>query len=182
MTDVSLLQIAVAGARAQTPKAVSPLALNKGRTLALLVLALGLRHNRKSRRTLFDVRAAWDRVRSPRWLIVLQKQPFSPYNILRVLTYPKAERATGASYRGTMTQTITRKLAMAGECISNAPTISELATAQAAHIWGSFDRQQIALCYDKYRRCIRGVGTHIHDKSLNVTAVAVWHTIEYHNT
>ena len=70
-----------------------------------------------------DVRAVSDHVRPPRWLIIVQKQMFSLYNGVRVLAYPHAERATGASYRGTMTQSITRKLAMARECTSNAPTI-----------------------------------------------------------
>ena len=118
------------------------LALNKG---SLLELALELQHNRKTRRIVVDVRAVWDHVRPPKWLIVLQKQPFSLYNVVRVLTYPHVERATGASYWGTMTQSIRRKLAMAGECTSNAPTISEVATAQAVHLWWSFERQQIAL-------------------------------------
>ena len=116
------------------------LALNKGRTLPLLELALELRKNRKTRRTLVDVRAVWDHVRPPRWLIVLHKQLFSLYNVVRVLTYPHAERATGASYRGTMPQSISRKLAMAGECTSNAPTILEVATAQAGHLWRSFEK------------------------------------------
>ena len=116
------------------------LALNKGRTLPLLELALELRHNRKTKCTVMDVRAVSDRVRPPRWLIVLQKQLLSPYNVVRVITYPHAERATGASYRGTMTQSIRRKLAMAGECTSKAPTISEVTTAQAAHLWRSFER------------------------------------------
>ena len=80
------------------------MALNKGRTLPLLQLALDLRHNRKTRRNVGHVRGAFSSSRVPRWLLVLQKQAFSLYNIVRVLTYPRAERATGASYRGTMTQ------------------------------------------------------------------------------
>ena len=55
--------------------------------------------------------------------MVLQKQPFSQYDVVQVLTYPHAERATGASYRGTMTQCIGCKRAMVGECTSNTPTI-----------------------------------------------------------
>ena len=62
------------------------LAVNKGRTLPLLELALELRHNRKTRRTVVDVCAVWDRVRPPSWLTVLQKQLFSLYNIVWVLT------------------------------------------------------------------------------------------------
>ena len=79
----------------QEPKAVMRPALNKGKTVPLLELALELRKNRKTRRTLVDVRAVWDHVRPPRWLIVLQKQLFSLYNVVRVLTYPHVERATG---------------------------------------------------------------------------------------
>ena len=96
----------------------------------------------------------------PRWLIVLQKQLFSMYKVVRVLTYPHTERATGASYRGTMTQSIRRKLALAGECTSNAPTISEVATTQAGHLSRSFERQQIALWYGNYHRYINGVDPH----------------------
>ena len=66
----------------------------------------------------------------------------------------------GASYRGTMTQLIRRKLAMARKCTSNAPTISEVATVQAAHLWSSFERQQNAMWYDDYRRYISGVHPH----------------------
>ena len=105
------------------------LALNKGKTLPLLELALELRHNRKTRRTVVDVRAVWDHVCPPRWLIILQKQLFSLYNVVRVVTYQHTKRATGVSYRGTMTQSIRRKLAMARECMSNTPTISEVAAA-----------------------------------------------------
>ena len=46
---------------------------------------------------------------------------------------------------------------MAGECTSNAPTTLDVAVAQAGHLWRSFERQQIALWYDKYRRYIVGV-------------------------
>ena len=53
------------------------LALNKGRSLPLSNLALALQKNKRTRRTLVDVRAVWDHVRPPRWLIVLQKQFFS---------------------------------------------------------------------------------------------------------
>ena len=124
MIDVRFLQTAVGGSRVRTPKAVIRVALNKGRTLPLPQVALGLRQNRKTGRNVGHVRAAWGSSRPPRWLLVLQKQVISLYNIVRVLTYPRAERATGASYRGTMTQSIRRKLAMGGECTTNAPTIS----------------------------------------------------------
>ena len=103
MIDVRFLQTAVGGTRVRTPKALIRVALNKGRTLPLLQRALDLRHNRKTRRNVGHVRAAFSSSRVPRWLLVLQKQVFSLYNIVRVLTYPRAERATGASYRGTMT-------------------------------------------------------------------------------
>ena len=152
MIDVRFLQTAVGGTRIRTPKALIRVALNKGRTLPLLQLALDLRHNRKTRRNVGHVRAAFSSSRVPRWLLVLQKQVFSLYNIVRVLTYPRAERATGASYRGTMTQSIRRKLAMAGECTINAPTISAQASVQASHLWDSFERQQITLWFDNYRR------------------------------
>ena len=99
MIDVRFLQTAVGGTRVGTPKAVIRVALNKGRTLPLLQLALDLRYNRKTRRNVGHVRAAFGSSRPPRWLLVLQKQVFSLYNIVRVLTYPHAERATGASYR-----------------------------------------------------------------------------------
>ena len=89
--------------RVRTPKAVTGVALNKGRTLLLLQLVLDLRHNRKTRRDVGHLRAAWASSRQPRWLLVLPKQVFSLYDIVRVPTYPRAERATGASYRGTMT-------------------------------------------------------------------------------
>ena len=178
MIDIQLLQTAVAGTRARTPKALIPLAVNKGKTLPLLELALEVQHNRKTTRSVGDVRAAWDRVRPPRWPIVLQKQLFSLYDIGRVLTYPHVERATRASHRGTITQAIRRKLAMAEECTSNAPALSEVATIQAAHLWGLFERQHITLWYDNYRRYISGVDPHNSDKSLHVTAIAVLHTIE----
>ena len=152
------------------------MASNKGRTLPLLQLALDLRHNRKTRRDVGHVRAAWGSSRPPRWLLVLQKQVFSVYNIVRVLTYPRAKRATGASYRGTMTKSIRRKLAMAGECTINAPTISAQAFVQASCLWDSFERQQITLWLDHYRRYINGVDPHSPDKTLNVTVVGVLHT------
>ena len=178
MIDVRFLQTAVGGTRVRTPKAVIRVALNKGRTLPLLHLALDLRHNRKTRRNVGHVRAACGSSRPPRWLLVLQKQVFSLYNIVRLLTYPRAERATGASYRGTMTQSIRRKLAMAGECTINATTISAHASIQASCLWDSFERQQITLWFDKYRRYINGVDPHSPDKTLNVTAVGVLHTTE----
>ena len=73
-----------------------------------------------------------------------------------------------------MSQAIGRKLAMAGECTSNTPTISELATVQATHLLGSFKRLHITLWYDNYR----GYIAHNPDKSLNVTAIVVMHTTE----
>ena len=176
MIDVRFLQTAAGGTRARTPKAVIRVALNKGRTLPLLQLAL--RHNRNTRRNVGHVRAVWGSSRPPRWLLVLQKQVFSLYNIVRVLTYPCAERATGASYGGTMTQSIRRKLAMAGECTINAPTISAQACVQASCLWDSFERQQITLWFDNYRRYINGVDPHSPDKTLNVTAVGVLHTTQ----
>ena len=130
-----------------------------------------------------DLHATGDCVRPPRWLILLWKQLFSLHNIVRVRTYPQVERATGASYRGTMTPVIRRKLAMVGECSSNAPTILEVAIAQAAHLWRSFERQQITLLYDNCRRYISGVEPHNPYKSLNVNAVAVCCTLlSCHNT
>ena len=178
MIDVNVLQTAVGVTRVRTPNALIRVALNKGRTLPLLKLALYLRHNRKTRRNIGHVRAAWGCTRPPRWLLVLQKQVFSLYHIVRVLTYPHAGRATGASCRGTMTQSIRRNLAMAGECTINAPTISAQASVQASCLWDSFERQQIALWFDNYRRYINGVDPHSPDKTLNVTAVAVLHTTE----
>ena len=169
--------------RVRTPKAVIRVALNKGRTLLLLHRTLYLRHNRKTRRNVGHVRAAWGSSRPPRWLSVLQKQVFSLYSIVRVLTYPCAERASGPSYRETMTQLIRRKLAMAGECTINASTVSAQACVQASCLWDSFDRQQITLWLDNYRRYINGVDPHSRDKILNVTAVGVLHTTglpQYH--
>ena len=183
MIDVRFLQTAVGGTRVRTRKALIWVALNKGRTLPLLQQALDLRHNRKARRNVGHVRAAFISSRVPRWLLVVQKQVFSLYHIVRVLTYPRAERATGASYRGTMTQSIRRKLAMAGECTISAPTISAQAIVQASHLWDSFERQQITLWFDNYRRYINGVGPHSPDKTLNVTGVGVLHTTalpQYH--
>ena len=178
MIDLRFLQTAMGGTRVRTPKAVIRVALNKGRTLPLLQLALDLRHNRKTRRNVGHVRAAWGFSRPPRWLLVLQKQFFSLYNIVRVLTYPRAERATGASYRGTMTQSIRRKLAMARECTITAPTISAQACVQASCLWDSFETQQITLWFHNYRRYINGVDPHSPDKTLNLPAVGVLHTTE----
>ena len=172
------LQTALGGTRVRTPKVVIRVALNKGRTLPLLQPALDLRHNRMTRRNVGHVRAAWCSSRPPRWLLVLQKQVFSLYNIVRVLTYPRAERATGASYRGTMTQSIPRKLAMAGECAINAPTISAQACVQASGLWDSFERQQFTLPFDNHHCYINGVDLHSPDKTLNVTAFGVLHTTE----
>ena len=166
------------GTRVRAPKAVIGVALNKGRTLPLLQLAVYLRHNRKTRRNVGHVRAVWGSSRPPRWLLVLQKQVFSLYNIVRVLTYPRAERASGASYRGTMTQSIRCKLAMAGECTINGPTISAQAYVQASCLRDSFERQQFTLWFDNYRRYINGVGPQSPDKALNVTVVGVLHTTE----
>ena len=183
MIGVRFLQTAVGGTRVRTPKALIWVALNKGRTLPQLQLALGLRHNRKTRRNVGLVRAAFSSSRVPRWLLVLQKRVFSVYNIVRVLTYPRAERATGASYHGTIAQSIRRKLAMAGECTINAPTISAQAGVQASQLWDSFERQQITLLFDNHRRYINGVDPHSPDKTLNVTAVGVLHTTgwpQYH--
>ena len=118
---------------------------------------LDLRHNRKTRRNVGHVLPVWRSSRPPRWLLVLQKQVFSLYKIVRVLTYPRAERATEASYRGTLTQSIRSKLAMAEECTINAPTISAHASVQASCLWDSFERQQITLWFDNYRRYINGV-------------------------
>ena len=129
------------------------------------------------------MRAAFSSSRVPRRLLVVQKQVFSLYNIVRVLTYPRAERATGASYRGTMTQSIRRKLAMARECTINALTISAQASVQASHLRDSFERQQITPWFDNYRRYTNGVDPHSPDKTLNVTAVGVLHTTalpQYH--
>ena len=177
MIDVRFLQTAVGGTRVRTPKALIRVALNKGRTLPLLQLALYLRHNRKTRRNVGHVRAAFG---STKMVVGPAEASMynSLYNIVRVLTYPRAERATGASYRGTMTQSIRRKLATAGECTINAPTISAQASVQASHLWDSFERQQITLWLDNYRRYINGVDPHSPDKTLNVTAVGVLHTTE----
>ena len=129
------------------------------------------------------MRAAFSSSRVPRWLLVLQKQVFSLYNIVRVLKYRRVERATGASYRGTMTQSIRRKLSMARECTMNAPTISAHASVQASRPWDSFERQQITLWFDNYFRYINGVDPHSPDKTLGVTAVGMLHTAalpQYH--
>ena len=178
MIDVRFLQTALGGTRVPTPKAVIRVALNKGRTRPLLQLALDLRHNRKTRRNVGHVRAARGSSRPPRYLMVLQKQDFSLYNIVRVLTHPRAERATRASYRGTMTQFIRRKPAMAGEYTTNARTISAQSSVQASYLRNSFERQQITLWFDNYRHYINGVDPHSPDKTLNVTAVGVLHTTE----
>ena len=58
MIDVRFLQTAVGGTHVRTPKAVIGLALNKGRTLPLLQLALDLCHDRKTRRNVGHLRAA----------------------------------------------------------------------------------------------------------------------------
>ena len=76
------------------------------------------------------------------------------------------------------THSIRRKLAMAGECTINAPTISAQASVQASCLWDSFERQQITLWFDNYRRYINGVDPHSPDKTLNVTAVGVLHSSE----
>ena len=45
-------------------------------------------------------------------------------------------------------------------------------------LWDSFERQQITLWFDNYRRYINGVDPHSPDKTLNATAVGVLHTTE----
>ena len=175
MIDVRFLQTAMGGTRVRTPKAVIRAALNKGRTLPLLQLALDLRHNGKTTHNVGHVRAAWGSSRPPRWLLVLQKQIFSLYHIVGVQTCPRAERA---SYHGTMTQSICRKLAMAGECTINALTISAQASVQASCLWDSFERQLITLWFDNYRCYINGEDPHSPDKTLNVSAVGALHTAE----
>ena len=75
-----------------------------------------------------------------------------------------------------MTQSIRRKLAIAGQCTINAPTVSAQASVQASHLWDSVQRQQITHCFDNYRRCINGVDPHSLDKTLSATAVGVLHT------
>ena len=82
--------------------------------------------------------------------------------------------ATGASYHGTMTKAMRCK----GERTSNAPTISQVAAAQAAHLWGSFERHHITLWYDNYRCYISGPDPRNLDKRGNVTLVVVLHTTE----
>ena len=67
---------------------------------------------------------------------------------------------------------------MAGECTINAPTISAQACVQASCLWDSFERQQLTLWFDNYRRYINGVDPHSPDETLNVTAVGVLHTTE----
>ena len=178
MIDVRFLQTAVGGTRVRTSKAVIRVVFTKGRTLPLLRLAPDLRHNRRTRRNVGHVRAAWESSRPPRWLLVLQKHVFSLYHIVRVLTYPHVERATGASYRGTMTQSIRLKLAMAGECTINAPTISAQSCVQASCRWDSFESQQTTLWFHNYHRYINDVDPRSPDKTLNVTAVGMLHTTE----
>ena len=75
------------------------LPLNKRKTLPLLELPLELPHNRKTRRGVWDVPGVSDRVRPPKWLIVLPKQSFSLFNVVRVLTYPRPKRAKGLQIR-----------------------------------------------------------------------------------
>ena len=152
MIDVRFLQTTVGGTRVRTPKAMIWVALNKGRSLPVLQLALDLRHNRKTRRNVGHVRAAWESSCPPRWLLVLQKQVFSLYNIVRVLTYPRAETATGASYRDTMTQSIRRKLAMAGECTINACASVVKAVFWTSDLYQTSQASQAsqALCDTKY--------------------------------
>ena len=45
-------------------------------------------------------------------------------------------------------------------------------------MWDSFERQQITLWFDNYRRYINWVDPHSPNKTLNVTAVGVLHTTE----
>ena len=176
MIDIHLVQTSVGGTRARTPKAVILLALNKGKCLPLSELALELRHNRMTRHIVGDVCAPLDCVHQRRWMIVLQKQLFSLCNVVRILTSPHAKRATAASYRGTMTQAMRLKVAMIGECTTNTPTISNVATVQAANLCGSFERRQIALWYDNYRRYFSGVDPNNPNNSFTVTVVVVLHT------
>ena len=77
-----------------------------------------------------------------------------------------------------MTQSIRRKLAVAGECTINARSVSAQDSVQASHPWDSFVRQQNNLWFDNYRPYINGVNPHSPDKTLNVTAVGVLHTTE----
>ena len=88
MNELRFFQTAVGVTRVRTPKALIRVALNKGRTLPLLHLALDLRHNRKTRCNVGHVRGAFSSSCVPRWLLVLQKQVFSLYNIVRVLHIP----------------------------------------------------------------------------------------------
>ena len=69
MIDVRFLQTAAGGTRVRTPKALIRVALNKGRTVPLLQLALYLRHNRKTRRNVGHVRyPMWGLTYMPRFL------------------------------------------------------------------------------------------------------------------
>ena len=62
------------------------------------------------------------------------------------------------------------------------PTISAQASVQASQLWDSFERQQITLWFDTYRRYINGVDPHCPDKTLNATAVGALHTTELPST
>ena len=81
-----------------------------------------------------------------------------------------------------MTQSIRRKLAIAGECTINTPTISAQASVQASCLWDSFHRQQNAPWSDNYLRYNNGVDPHSLDMTLNVTAVVCCTRLSCPNT
>ena len=120
--------------RCQDGDAVLQRACNDGEpgAVQLLLLALKVRSNRRTRRTFDVVRASLSRTTRPRWLSRLAKQLFSLYRVLSLLCAPVEHNPSSTLSLSRRQQ---RELSATGAVKVNRTTLAAAASDKAGKLW-----------------------------------------------
>lgn len=100
--------------------------------ISLVLLAIKLRSNRRTRRTFIQVQATYGLNKLPRWYTVLSNQLWRLYTLMHSLCEPQGDRVVeGVS----LPRSLQRRFASTGALRVNRLTLKEQAEAQAKELW-----------------------------------------------
>ena len=123
----------------------------------LLVMTLGIRGNRRTRKTLADVRQEWWRVtntgapvRPHKWYVQVTRVAFAQFQQWRAYAFPREPRAHQAALTHGLSRAQRRMLRFTAVVEVELPTLREQAGKVATELWGKLQAEEAVLWVDNW--------------------------------
>ena len=141
----------------------------------LIRFTCALRLNRRTRRSIDDVRTEFSRQPSQRgrWFAGLESAVFAQWRVLRQQCAPRGEALASSSRIGHLSRRTQRELRPSGLVAPNRLTVAERSAAAARSIWDFVDRAQVVLWMDNWCWLRWGTDPVRPSYSQNVTVMAI---------